>query len=90
MKVRSGANKKKYVTYSQAIDDYYILSDICDDDIEMSVSIIQRYHYKHITRSKIRLDLENLNLSMYHATIEKILEMPSKDVIRFIQYNKVI
>lgn len=78
------------MTSLRAIDDYYILSDICDDDIEMSVSIVQRYHSEHIKRSKIKIDLENLNLKAYHGTIEKILDMPSRDILNFIKYNKAI
>ena len=78
------------MTYSQAIDDYYILSDICDDDIEMTVYIVQRYHNEHIKRSKIKLDLENLNLKSYNNTISKILGLPSKEVLNVIKYNKAL
>ena len=60
------------------MNDFWILCDLFDDDVNIVAKIIQEYHTKRLKLSRIREDIEECKegrIYKYFGTISKILDL---------------
>lgn len=74
---------------SPLLDDFFTLSDICNDDLMIVAELIQ-FHHKPMERvSRIKSDVNNWRdrerLDKYASTIDKILSLPNTYVKTLVQ-----
>ena len=76
---------------SKVINDFYLLSELLDDNMELVAILIHKHHTENYKLSRIEEDIEHCGeerLKKYHVTIIKILEdIPLKKIKIFKALN---
>jgi hypothetical protein len=62
------------------MQDFYILCDICDDDLDLVAKLIQIHLIPHRKLSRIRTDMTYLRIAHYRPTITTLLDTPYKTI----------
>ena len=72
---------------SKIMSDFYILSDLLGDNLELVAIIIHKHHSIKYKLSAVIADVEENSeerIGKYHQTINKILDLPYRDIKNFI------
>ena len=70
-------------------DDFYILCQLCDDDLNLTARVIQAVKKPHHRLSRIQKSIENLWLLDYQESICNLLDRPCKELKTIIEFKRL-